>query len=129
MPRSVFSSTASRLTVIRIFHGDDLPVLGIFGEIDNLVKGEVFLPSIGKDNGEIHPDPAGDSGGAVLPELIHLQVVVPFLFVFVQPYSFKLGVEHLPVRAGGMGIDPVSYTHLDVYKRQVVVSSCREMLG
>ena len=24
---------------------------------------------------------------------------------------------------------PVSYTHLDVYKRQVVVSSCREMLG
>ena len=49
--------------------------------------------------------------------------------VTVQQLMDELDTSESTIRR-----DPVSYTHLDVYKRQdrwcmVVVSSCREMLG
>ena len=42
-------------------------------------------------------------------------------FSFIIPLSIN-AVRQVPLNKGNLGVNPVSYTHLDVYKRQVKMS-------
>ena len=55
-----------------------------------------------------------------------LDDILPDAFAVCREASWRvLGMKHFPVQVVGGIVLPVSYTHLDVYKRQAISVSCR----
>ena len=56
-----------------------------------------------------------------------LDTILPDAFAVCREASWRvLGMKHFPVQVlGGIILHPVSYTHLDVYKRQILYDNYR----
>ena len=69
-----------------------------------------------KQNEALFEESSQGAVSAVTAVVFTLSIVLAFGGMIVSSYAFGAGDADIPLFAGG----PVSYTHLDVYKRQIL---------